>query len=49
MAFKKISSIISDAKYSFGNNPYDFFQLLIVCSCVFDPNANFWRPFLKRM
>ena len=30
MPFKKISSIISDAKYSFGNNPYNFFQLLIV-------------------
>ena len=49
MPFKKISSIISDAKYSFGNNPYNFSQLLIGCSCGFDPNAKFWRPFLKHM
>ena len=49
MPFKKISLILSDTKDSFGNNLYNYFQLLIGCSYGFDPNTKFWRPLLKHM
>ena len=47
MSFKKLSSILDDAKDSYNNNPYELFQLFIGCTCGFDPNIESPRFLLK--